>query len=495
MAPSFIRAATLALRASSTTFCPASPTCPQDDQCSYASNGVTFQVSCGTDYYGGDLSLAQTSTLDRCMDVCAQTSDCVAASYVGQNCYMKSTLNSAQSNINVIGVAVTSRPSSPASGTVPTQKMCSPNSFTCPQNDGCSITDQSRTFTLACGTDFYGGDLSNQYADSLQACTDACASNAACVAASFVGGSGSGTCYLKSVKNAGSSNDNVDAIYVAVASTSSSSSAQPSTSSSPSSSPSSTSSSAVASSTDSSPPTSMLASPSPFAAVSSSTPSPSVLTPSPSMLTPTPAVSPSAAVSSTSSSATPSPSTLSRSSTISSSSSTSTPAAASSTSSTTPATAQPINFCLRVTTAGSSAYGLIIRSPGQSNNLQVGTTGNGQPTPVVFFNIDSTGRLLTAAGNSVSVARPFTASNSLSSYSQETINRSPSTYAQEYCTVSAQNQLECTAQNTQYTWTLFSMAKNSNALFVSTASSISSSNVAITLGVYYGNQCIEGSSI
>lgn len=58
MAPA-LRAFALALRAATT--CPSSPACPQDDQCSLSSNGVTLQVSCATDYYGGDLQLAQVS--------------------------------------------------------------------------------------------------------------------------------------------------------------------------------------------------------------------------------------------------------------------------------------------------------------------------------------------------------------------------------------------------------------------------------------------------
>ena len=61
MAPSLIHAAALALRASSATICPTSPTCPQDDQCIYTANAVSLQVSCATDYYGGDLVLAQVA--------------------------------------------------------------------------------------------------------------------------------------------------------------------------------------------------------------------------------------------------------------------------------------------------------------------------------------------------------------------------------------------------------------------------------------------------
>ena len=74
MAPA-LRAFALALRASS--ICPSSPTCPQDDQCSLTSNGATLQVSCATDYYGGDLQLAQVSMTNsavRCIDLTANLS-------------------------------------------------------------------------------------------------------------------------------------------------------------------------------------------------------------------------------------------------------------------------------------------------------------------------------------------------------------------------------------------------------------------------------------
>lgn len=110
---------------------------------------------------------------------------------------------------NVIGVVVTSRGTPTATAPVSPQQKC-PQSFTCPENDGCSYVDGSRTLTLSCGMDFYGGDFANQYTESLEACTQACAASTECLAASFVGGKGAGTCYLKSLKNDGSVNDNVD---------------------------------------------------------------------------------------------------------------------------------------------------------------------------------------------------------------------------------------------------------------------------------------------
>lgn len=113
------------------------------------------------------------------------------------------------SSANVIGVAVSSRETPTVTTPASPQQTC-PESFTCPDNDGCSYTDGSRTLVLSCSMDFYGGDFANQYAESLGACTRACAANTECVAASFVGGNGAGTCYLKSTKNNGNINDSVN---------------------------------------------------------------------------------------------------------------------------------------------------------------------------------------------------------------------------------------------------------------------------------------------
>lgn len=109
---------------------------------------------------------------------------------------------------NVIGVTVTSRETSTTTTPIGAQQSC-PSSLTCPENNGCLYTDGSRTLALSCSTDFYGGDFASQYAANLPACMQTCAVDSECVAASFVGGKGAGTCYLKSTKNNGSINDNV----------------------------------------------------------------------------------------------------------------------------------------------------------------------------------------------------------------------------------------------------------------------------------------------
>lgn len=107
-------------------------------------------------------------------------------------------------------VIITSTTSSVASSTPVLPTAC-PATYTCPENNGCTVRgSNAQTYVLSCATDYYGGDLTSMSTDSLQTCAKACTDNSQCVAASYVGGKGAGTCYLKSTNNGASSNGNVD---------------------------------------------------------------------------------------------------------------------------------------------------------------------------------------------------------------------------------------------------------------------------------------------
>ncbi|KAJ9622425.1 hypothetical protein H2203_006645 [Taxawa tesnikishii (nom. ined.)] len=58
-----------------------------------AANGGTYNIGCGIDYAGGDMSSMQTSSFSACIDACDSTSGCVDVSYVAPVCYLKSALN------------------------------------------------------------------------------------------------------------------------------------------------------------------------------------------------------------------------------------------------------------------------------------------------------------------------------------------------------------------------------------------------------------------
>ena len=112
---------------------------------------------------------------------------------------------------SVVGVAVTSLETVKAA--TPGAEQTCPESFTCPENNDCSYTMSSCMLSLSCGVDFYGGNIDNQYAESLEACTQACAANSLCAAASYVGGKRDGRCHPKGIKNGASLNSNVEGMF------------------------------------------------------------------------------------------------------------------------------------------------------------------------------------------------------------------------------------------------------------------------------------------
>lgn len=58
-------------------------------------SGAVFQILCGLDCSGPDLSASETTTFEGCIDACGATSGCADVSYVGQACYMKGNVESA----------------------------------------------------------------------------------------------------------------------------------------------------------------------------------------------------------------------------------------------------------------------------------------------------------------------------------------------------------------------------------------------------------------
>lgn len=110
----------------------------------------------------------------------------------------------------VVGVVVVSREPAPTPSP-PAAPIACPTTFSCPGNDGCTIrgTDP-QVYALSCSTDYYGGDFTSLWADSLPVCAQACVRDSKCVAASFNGGSGAGTCYLKDKNNGAGASENAD---------------------------------------------------------------------------------------------------------------------------------------------------------------------------------------------------------------------------------------------------------------------------------------------
>lgn len=238
MSSTLFLALALALRASAAV-CPSLPTCPNDNECTFSSNGADFEVSCATDFLGGDLRRVYVSEnpIDgrRKMliligrngyrlheDLCIYRWMCCfelrgyrllpkkytqrRRNQVGSPERQWNIDTDLRHSTGVTGAKIISRvtlppSSSPSAGP---QQPC-PTSISCPDDNGCLASDSTsgRSFTLACGVDFYGGDLQTEWTNGLGACSAACAGNPQCIAASFVGnGDSSGPCYLKN-KNLG----------------------------------------------------------------------------------------------------------------------------------------------------------------------------------------------------------------------------------------------------------------------------------------------------
>ena len=65
--------------------------CPNDDYCRYTTNGKSYITRCNYDYYGGDIALGPTDSLADCASRCSTFAGCVAATWVGGMCYLKSS--------------------------------------------------------------------------------------------------------------------------------------------------------------------------------------------------------------------------------------------------------------------------------------------------------------------------------------------------------------------------------------------------------------------
>lgn len=127
-----------------------------------------FQVICGMDYYGGDLSSLQTDSFDGCLQACSANPQCVSIAYGGTTCYLKSELTTAIPSTSVSSAKRTS---------VKTGLTC--NSVG--SSDGTKYTTSKGDFKIICGKDYYGNDLAATNAKTFEACIDTCAATNQCV--------------------------------------------------------------------------------------------------------------------------------------------------------------------------------------------------------------------------------------------------------------------------------------------------------------------------
>jgi hypothetical protein len=111
-------------------------------------------------------------------------------SYVGNTCYLKHTVVTANDAAQVwTAIRVNAQPFV--------------YGLTCDNNKDDQKTYKAKTggsYTVECGVDYWGGDLSSVQTSTFEACMDACDAATGCVDVSY----SSGTCYMKNVLNTAS---------------------------------------------------------------------------------------------------------------------------------------------------------------------------------------------------------------------------------------------------------------------------------------------------
>lgn len=145
------------------------PTCSdkaQDSTFTYTSSGISYDVLCGKDYYGGDMRTTQTATFGLCLDQCNAESACLSVAFRDGTCYLKSTVTSAVSDSNVWSA-----------------KKSGAKSLSCDNkvDDGATYTASKGQFKIICGKEYYGGDLTSTSTPSFESCIEACAANSQCI--------------------------------------------------------------------------------------------------------------------------------------------------------------------------------------------------------------------------------------------------------------------------------------------------------------------------
>ena len=163
------------------------------DGITYTTASNSYEIHCGTDYYGGDLSTAKTANFQDCLSACDSATGCLAVAYVSGQCYLKKQLlnNSGYANARVWGAK---------------RITASVDAVICPQNNGMVYQSGGRSYTIHCSRDYFGGDLSLVTASTLELCIAKCDATSGCIDVSHTGNQ----CYLKNKLSVLSGNQNVD---------------------------------------------------------------------------------------------------------------------------------------------------------------------------------------------------------------------------------------------------------------------------------------------
>lgn len=213
LAASFIHYNALELRATTLITSPSpSPTaikCSSSSGYTYlgASNQL-YRIQCYTDRQLGQYQVEQVRSFSACIDLCDADQDCLVVAYtgklVGGNCYLKNAVGPPNTDLNVWGAIAIVMPGETKTAPLelPKPTFTGPPAIaerlTCPDSDKTVYRhgEVGASFSIACGTDYFGGDMRFEYAPTLEACLGLCASESGCVAVSYMGTNS--PCYMKS---------------------------------------------------------------------------------------------------------------------------------------------------------------------------------------------------------------------------------------------------------------------------------------------------------
>lgn len=195
-----------------------------------------YTIECGADHNGGDLMAASALSFTGCMAICDTTPGCIGYAYLGGSgagtCYLKSAVTGKEISPNVdyaykpnatpavASASASGSASSSASAGRASTSATSGSGFSgsgqgsgsstgghgsgssgssasgnCAQitANGPAYTDaNNQNYTVACGTDHLGGDLSAASSSSFAGCFDICDNTDKCIGFAYVGGSGAG---------------------------------------------------------------------------------------------------------------------------------------------------------------------------------------------------------------------------------------------------------------------------------------------------------------
>lgn len=186
-------------------------------------NGSPYELECGEDHYGGDLTAVGSVTFLGCIDACNANPECIGYSYLGGICYLKKYLNAVNNNpavnfaLNLDRNATAKPPPSSSSTSAAPTATAAPAPGSCgyiaAKGDKTYTDSDNMQYTIQCNTDHNGGDIGNVGAKDFVGCMDICDKTDKCIAFSWVGGNGPGTCYLKGTVTDTEHDDSVDYAY------------------------------------------------------------------------------------------------------------------------------------------------------------------------------------------------------------------------------------------------------------------------------------------